>query len=329
MKRLIFYSYVLALTSLLTSCNDSVQISWDKLDVVSNISQLNDSTFLSGIRTAYYDREHYYLSDYERDKIIVLDQKLKFIKSLGEKGQGPGELLGASHIYVNEDSIYIYNDAKKAVELFSNNHHIRTINLPHDLNYESDIRFCLKNNLIYISNPNEFTSISCLSFDGNIVKNFGEIEKYPTNKETIVKNKRHLCNINDNVLAVSDCYPKIEMYNLMGEKINEYDFSDLHTIRSLMRFINKQGLNINSYYQIIPDIYVFKNKLLLLILSIDENKKLVKNKILQFEIGEQTITPTKLLDLGTGWFGPICASQGFIIAYNNTTNQLVEYAMND
>jgi hypothetical protein len=62
-----------------------------------------------------------------------------------------------------------------------------------------------------------------------------------------------------------------------------------------------------------------------LTLSVNKKNKIEANKILQFEIKEQTLEPTKILDLGKGWYSPICVSQDYIIAFNQTTSELTKY----
>jgi hypothetical protein len=324
MKRIIFF--VNSIVIVFISCNNnSIQIPTIKLNPVQSVSQFRDSVFLSGIRSIYFDNNTYYLTDYERNKIFVLNKDFELLKFFGEEGKGPRELLGASQIYVNEDSIYVYNDSKDALELFNNGNHIKTINLPYDINFNGDTRFFIRDHLIFMSNPNESSSISCFSIDGILLKNFGDIKKYQTDKETIINNFKHVCFYNDNILAVSDCNPNIEMYKMNGEKIAEYDFSCLPMVKKLMKFTGRQSLSSNSYYVIISDIYIFKNKLFLLTLSVNKKNKIEANKILQFEIKEQTLEPTKILDLGKGWYSPICVSQDYIIAFNQTTSELTKY----
>jgi hypothetical protein len=259
------------------------------------------------------------------NKIFVLNRDLNLLKSFGKGGKGPGELSGASHLYVNKDSIYVYNDAKRTIELFNNGNHIKTINLPYNINCNGDTRFFIKDHLIFISNPNEFSSISCFSIDGSWLKNFGKVEKYQTDKETTIKNFRHICFYNDKILAVSNCNPNIEMYNMKGERIKEYDFSYLPPVKKMMEFIDRQPSAPNSYYTIVSDIYIFENKLFLLTLSVNEENKTEANKILQFEIGEETLKPVTIIDLGKGWFGPICIAEDCIVTFNHVTSELTKY----
>src|SRR5699024_6159510 len=97
------------------------------------IDQLSDSSFFCNVTSIDYKDGKYYISDYERGNIFVLDKQLNLINTLGIKGKGPGELLGASQLFVHSaDSVLIYNDGKKSIELFDQERHQSTITLPDD-----------------------------------------------------------------------------------------------------------------------------------------------------------------------------------------------------
>ena len=82
------------------------------------IEEFSDSTFFSDIRSISYSDSFYYLTDYSRDQFFVLNQNFKLLKTLGQKGQGPGEFLGAAHLCVVGDSVFILNDMQKTFEVF-------------------------------------------------------------------------------------------------------------------------------------------------------------------------------------------------------------------
>ncbi len=326
MKQIIFLIYFfIALFATISCNNESTEVPIIKLNSLKRINEFSDSTFVSGIRSIYFEDKYYYLTDYERNRIFVLDENLNLLKSFGKGGKGPGEFLGAAHIYANNDSIYVHNDGKKTFELFKDGDHIKTIQLPYDMNLNCDMRYAIKDNTFYISNPNKFSSISNVSTKGVVLKNFGEIRKYQTDKETIIKNFKHICFYRDNILSVSDCNTIIETYNMKLEKIYKYNYSEIPIVKNLLNAIQKEKFGKNSYFRIVSDIYVNENKLYLLIASIGENGKKVNNKILQFEIEGKVLKPLNILDLGEGWFGPICVTENFVVSFNHKTSELIKY----
>ncbi len=324
MKNIIFL-FPIIIGVVLISCNNPTQIPTYNLNPILSVCEFGDSVFISNIRSIYFSNKTYYLTDYERNKVYILDKDLNLLKYFGKEGRGPGELFGTSQIYVKEDSIYIYNDSKNAIELFNDDNYIKTIHLTHDINYEGDTRLVLEDHSIFISNPTECSSISRFSFNGIFLNNFGETKYYKTEKETTIKNFKHLCFLNDKIIAVSNCNPNIEIYNTKGEKVSEYDFSHLLIVKKLMKFIKIQNLSSNSYYVIVSDIYLSDNYLFLLILSVNKENEIESNKILQFEFKGQILKPLRILDLGKGWFAPICIAGDQIVAFNHITSDITKY----
>ena len=103
---MIFFSSIIVFYS----CqNNNISVIGLKGDTV--ISQLNDSSFISDVRSIYSNK-YIYVIDYKRDQILILDKKGSLIKSLGIRGKGLGEFLGASHLFVSNDTICVYNEGK-------------------------------------------------------------------------------------------------------------------------------------------------------------------------------------------------------------------------
>jgi len=312
--------------SIMTSCNyHKDQLSIQKLKKDIFINQLSDSSFFSDIRSVSFYKNKFFISDYNRDNIFILNRKLELEKTLGNKGKGPGELLGASHLYLYQDSIFVINDGKRTIEVFNFNNYLTTINIPQPLSLSSDIRFCLHKGKILLTNFNSSSSISMLSFKSDSIIWFGNLKKFGTLKETKIKNKRHVQIMENNIIALPDCQPMLELYNMKGELLDVYEFRSIDFIDKFLLFTKKQKKSINSYYQLFPDFYVYGNQIFILALSVEKNNKLQCNKIIQFEMVDNSILPKNILSLGNGWFGPFCVAGKKILAFNQTNAELILY----
>ncbi|PIF06705.1 MAG: hypothetical protein CSA36_00485 [Draconibacterium sp.] len=312
--------------SIITSCNyHKGQLPIQKLKKDIFINQLSDSSFFFDIRSVFFYKNKFFISDYNRDNILILNRKLKLEKTLGNKGKGPGELLGASHLFIYQDHIFIINDGKKTIEVFGFNDYLRTINIPQSISLSSDIRFCLQEGKVLLTNFHLTSSICALSLGSDSILWFGNLKKFETQKETRIKNKRHLHVMGDRIISIPDCQSKIEIYNMSGEILLDYEFQNIDLVNQLLKFTEKQKQDINSYYQLFPDSYIFENKLFILTLSVGENDRLQCNKIIQFEMINNTILPKRIFHLGNGWFGPICVTGENILAYNQTNAELTLY----
>ncbi len=311
---------------MLSSCNfqgNKLPIQKIKKDI--SINQLSDSSFFSDIRSLCFYKNNFFVSEYNRDNIFILNSNLQLEKIIGNKGKGPGELLGASHLFLYKDSIFVINDSKRTIEVFGFKKHLRTINIPQGLSLNSDIRFCLQTGKILLTNFHSTNSISALSLSSDSIHWFGSLKKFKTQKETRIKNKRHLHTMGDRIISIPDCQSKIEIYNMRGEILLDYEFRNIDLVNKLLLFTEKQGNEINSYYQLFPDSYVYGNKIFILTLSVGKNDKLQCNKIIQFEEIDNRILPKKIFQLGNGWFSSICVTDEKILAYNQTASELILY----
>lgn len=321
MKKKICISLIFIL--FITSCKQSgKQLHVRDLDKNNSIRQLSDSTFFSDIRSIFYHENKFFVAEYNRDNILILQNDLELVRSLGCKGKGPGELLGASHLFVRQDSIFIINDGKRTIEIFDYYGYLTTIDAPQELNLSSDIRFSMYKNDILLSSPNSNFSMSMFSFNSASIKWFGNLKKYKTQKETRIKNQRHIQVAEDKIIALSDCQPVLELYNIDGELLDVFDFRYIDFIAQLMLYVEKKEISENSYYQIFQDFYISGNQIFVLALSLDENEEVQCNQIIQFEMEDGSFFPKQILSLGHGWFGPICVGDGKILAYNQIETEL-------
>ncbi len=321
--------YIISVLILVFSCGESStkKIPIQKLEKDKSINQFSDSTFFSDVRSLYFYKDNFFISEYKRDNVFILDKNLQLKKTLGTKGQGPREFLGASHIFVYNDSIFVYNESKRVFEVLGYNNHLKTIKIPKSIaKADSGMRFCLYNDKFFISNSNLKSSIASFSLKSDSIMRFGNLKQMRTPKETRIKNHRHLNIIDNRILAISDHQPHIEIYDIKGDLLLNYDLEDISLIKNVSNLNKKQ--EVNSYYSIIQDTYVLKNKIFILVLSIDKNDKKQCNKIIQLEMVDDEIIPKQIFDLGDGWFKTFCVAEvaeGKILAYNNTSAELILY----
>ncbi len=77
------------------------------------IIQLSDSSFFADVRSLYFDK-FLYLTDYNRDQIIILDYNGTFVKILEEKEKGL-ENFSVHHIYMYMMIQYMWQTIVKDV----------------------------------------------------------------------------------------------------------------------------------------------------------------------------------------------------------------------
>lgn len=321
MKQVYFLFFFILTVLTFKSCKEETESITEEvtLKIDTIINQLSDSSFLTDIRSIYFSNSKYYMTDYTRDQIFILSKDLELIKTIGKKGRGPGEFSGASHLFADKDSIFVYNDSKITFEVYNTKKHLKTIQLPVPIRLHSSLRYFMYKNELYFSNANsiENYSISKLNCLTNKVANFGQIKKFRTPKETRIKNHRHLIKYKDYIIAVPNCQAVIEMYDFKGKFLNKFDISNIKPIKEMLTFINEQKSEENSYYVLFSDVYVYKNRLFLTMLTNDKYNKRSEDKVLEIEINTNKIIYKRILKLSEkSWFGPICINEGYLLAFN-------------
>ncbi|QTD38778.1 6-bladed beta-propeller [Polaribacter batillariae] len=308
---------------IISSCSKHKGIEISKLKKERVIERLSDSSFIYDVRAIINYNEDIYLSDYKRNQVIVLDESLKLKKTLGSAGKGPGEFIGPSQLFIDNDTIYVMNDGHRTIEAFDFFKHQKTISPPKEIRLSAEKKFVKSNNYFYLSNVNSHGSISRYNSYNKNIKQFGLIEKYRTEKETRIKNGKYILKYQDFIIAVSDNKPKLEMYNMTGDFVLEFDYRSIKSVSNTMDYIEKQKQEENSYYEFVSDAYLFSDKLYLLTLFYNQNK-MFSNKVLEIEINNTAFRASRLLDLGNDWFESICITKGTLLASNGS---LVEFKL--
>ncbi|MDE5417930.1 6-bladed beta-propeller [Labilibaculum sp. DW002] len=288
--------------------------------------KLSDSTYFSDVRGIVASNNKFYFTDYKRNQILILNKDLKLIRTLGSGGKGPGEFIGAAHITIFQDTLYILNDGKQSIEVYDKNKYISTIKPTISSAYLPNTSFVKNKNGLYLSNVSMGTSIVKLSSLGKI-KKIGLVQQYRTKKETYVKNKKHLLNNKENIIAVSDNKLNIEIYNSEGVILNKLNFENIAILKDRMTLINKETPRENGYYELISYAYIFNDKLYLL-LTTNKGVKVNTNNILEIKINNNNFEITRILSLGKGWFTSFCVTENQILAYDGQNGEMVKFKLN-
>ena len=326
MERYFFILIIFICSLIQDSCNisksDILEVELQKELVVS---QLSDSTFLSDVRSMFLDR-YLYITDYSRDEIIIIDDSLNLLKTLGRKGMGPGEFLGASHLFLYHDTITVANDSKQCIEFFDLNRHLKTINFPEGMGLNSRFKFCIKDQRIYASFPTQNNSIVWFNPVSGESDRIGELFECSTDKLTYIRNNNHLFPYRNNLIAVSDNIPIVKLYTGSGKIITEIDYSEIEGVKQRLLFIKAQRETPQSYYNLVSDAYIYKNQLYLLLYT-NKYNTVYCNSVLSINIDNNLFSLEKVYHLGEGWYSSFCIGENVLWAFNANKN-LVKFSIN-
>jgi len=303
---------IIILSLNICSCKN-IKYSETRLRPETVIDQLSDSSFLSDVRSIQFDK-YLHITDYGRDQLLIFDLKGRILNCLGMKGKGPGEFLGAAHLFVVNDSIFVYNDGKRSFEIFNNNKHLKTIRLPGNIELSSSFRFFYQDGLLFFSSVSDTSSIVSFDIKSYSPKRYGKLKQFETPKQTRIRNNKHLFSDNNSLFAVSDNLPIIERYDFNGNLRDTFDYSKHPIIKRRLNAIHELKKNPNGYSLLLQDAFYFENKLYLLLYSNLENK-ISCNDILIIANVNANMLIQGTYHLSQNWYQSICVSDGFLYAF--------------
>jgi hypothetical protein len=316
----------LILTVLLTAaCGQNEENRIEKLNINKKISVLSDSSFIIDIRNIQ-KKNQIFLTDYQANRIIVLDSNYNYFSDFGRSGSGPAEFKGAISQYIFKDTIYVIDDAGHRINIFSEEGlFYKSLTLPPFRNYDN--RFAIdNNNNFYFSTIDREYPIIKLDNNAKIISQFGIWIKAKNEKEKRDINKRHILFSSKGFLVcVSVSEPLIEIYNDKGLLLNQLDLSDNKFLQKRLNFVKKQKEKYPSKggtYILFKDCYLEKNELYLLYCDYDkifggiyhilmlDIENFEANNIKCFQLDEKT------------WYNTFCVFKNSIIAFDSVLGEL-------
>lgn len=302
---------IIAVFCFLSCQNQKIPVAYLKSEFI--IDQLDDSSYLSDVRSIFLEG-YLYVTDYDRDQIIILTPEGSLIKYLGAKGKGPGEFTGASNIFIHSDTLWVYNDGKRSFEVFNFSGHLQTVRLPDNLDYPSNYKFFFNENRLFLASVSSGHSICSFDVSTFSVKQFGDLVKFDTDKHTRIRNFRHLFGTDDYLLAVSDNMPVIEIYDYSGAKLEMFNYSEVSLVRKRLEVFRRENEDPNGYGLLVQDASFEDGKLFLLLYT-NKGNRISCNDVLVIDLSEKHMDIKQLLNLGESWYQSICASNGYLYAF--------------
>ncbi len=320
---------VLVLLSTAIACTQKQleDVSRVTLTPVLEMDQFSDSTFFSDIRFMYAEHDLLYVSDYTRDQIMVLNDNGDLIETISSKGPGPGEMRGASSLVVRDDTLYVHNEASFTIDVFYKRQYLRSIKVPFVFSCRTS--FGLSGNFAILTDFQPPHSLAFVNLYTDSVTHFGEMFDFQSPVKSRNRNHRFVCTDDSFIYAISDNQTIIERYDLQGNLVDSYDYSNIEEVKTRLDFINLQPNkdSENSVYHTIGNCYLKNGKLyLLLVTQNSTTNSLGTNQILEIDVnGNMQIK--RVLDLGKGWFAGICFTPEYLWAFNRTACTLVKYEL--
>ena len=319
MKKIVFY-FVLCCV---ISCNQTyITIEYIALSPILEIDQFSDSTFFSDIRFMFADNDLLYISDYTRSQVMVLDNNGILASTVSSKGQGPGDLLGSSALFIRNDTVYVF-DEKRKISVFYKEQYLRAFDVPDGL--DGSTNFALYGNNVIMTNFNQPHSLAFVDMYTDSVVHFGQMFNFHSPIKNRIRNHRYVCMQDSFIYAISDNQPVVERYDPQGNLVETYDYSKVEVVNRKLSYVQQKPDEEKSYYILVDDCYLQNEKLYLLLITMKDDK-VQANTILEIDLSE-TMQAERLFYLGEDWFGSICCFSDCLWAFNITKSTLIKYKL--
>ena len=288
------------------------------------MDQFCDTTFFSDIKFMYAYRDLLYVSDFTRNQVMVLNDGV-LVATISSIGQGPGELIGASSLVVRNDTIYVHDAVRRHLTVFYKNNYLRDIKIP--VGSSGLTNFGLSGNRAIVTDFQPPHSLAFVDLYTGEVTNFGQMFEFGSPVKNKHRNHRHIHVQNPFIYAISKNQPIIERYDLQGNLVDIYDYSNIEEVTQRLAFIKQQPDEERSVFSLVEKSYLRDNKLYLLLITVDDNDRPQSNKILEIDVS-RTMRATRILELKKGgWIRSFCVLSDAIWVFQPRNTVLIKYEL--
>lgn len=288
---------------------------------ISSASELSDTLFFADVKNLLGIGEDVFFIDAYRNRIVCMDVDDWSAKALiGVSGEGPDELCYLSRFTCRNGILYALDAGGGKLVAYDLQGNISA-------KYPFSLESSLMSSYHFLVSEGGEVDISTRSDKGAFVNwdllkervsFWGDRFRFDYAKQDQIRNGRHLLEIADGYIAVSDNMPQIERYDSRKNKVEVFDFSDIPVVKKRLLLLEGKAMGVNSYGIICEDACVYQDKLYMLLASDDDNGYAM-NRIAVFSLFPR-MKYDGLLELPGRIYSTFCISCNRIIAFESMKN---------
>lgn len=318
-------SALTAMAACILSCNNYSVV--ERIDIKPLVSRdnLNDSIFFGDIsEIVEYSSELYFL-DYTTGEIIVSDTDFNYKRGIGKVGNAHNEYMDVSSFSISGDTVLVNDSGHSRFQAYdTSGNHLFSYNYSRLLVGFSE-RFAFKDNHVTISSRDSAyveIDISC----ENKFELSGKRINFKDSKQNAIRNYCSFFYFEDKIISISDNLPIIRIYDKKGLTETSYDYQSIEFVDKQMKYSESQQESSNTYFVLVSDCYVYKNRIYILVAE-NTNQYMV-NKIVVFQIDNHNINIEKILILNGERYGALSVSDNNMFVFNLDENTIEKYLIN-
>lgn len=322
------------------AAQNNEEIKYQSLRPISAVETIGGSYFL----TAYLAQRPggYVIADYEGSQVLLVDNELSLVRRFGRKGRGPGEFFGAGNMYVDDDTICVFDDGNRRINRFdAEGKYLDEIKAAA---LQATDAFVVHQGSVYASAGRGANApLAQVGSDGEVSETFGEYLSNSKGEKKHARSGRHvLLTDNNQLLCVGMSVPVLEYYDLNGQLRSRRDLSDFDVLRSTLARVDADyekdpddGQMITRYVLDAP-CYVAGTLYVIQLERSSKHEEVYSHRVLVIDTKDNFRLRRVLTLLGAAagddaWFSSmaVSANEERLVAYNSTSNQFLMYDLSD
>lgn len=311
-----------------SACKKDVvyQVIENNLIVDHSIDVYPDSTFFTDIRAMQYADGYVYALDAKRADVSRMNIDFGDFRTIGQKGEGPGELIGPVNFYVTDNIVYI-QDMGRYKMYTTGNKFIKKMEIEYNQAFKPFFYFNNQLFVPFVTNATT-TTFQAYNITEMTARNGGYIKQSNVATPTFIKNRRSLIKGGNCFYSISDNIPVIEKYDLTTlQRIDTFDISGIPIIKENLNFIARRTFELNESYSYVNDCCLYENFLYLLCSHRDEDGYHI-NTILKFNLNPD-FKLIEILHLPDRIYNCFCISQDYLFAFSYTQSSIGRFKLPD
>lgn len=205
-----------------------------------------------------------YVSDARANRILKFDSAGQFLKQIGQKGKGPGELLNPRHILIIKNSCIVNDTLNGRIQFFDENgKYVKTFKV-----FKGYYDIVVNDNGLIYATPlnNQPYLIDVLSKDGQLLYSFGRCMRFKYDQQQLNFCKLAL-NKKGELFVAFTYFPIVRKYSQKGKLLAEFRIN--HKAMKFQEEINLKRISARSkgkvgYVQVISAIKVYDDNFYIL-----------------------------------------------------------------
>ena len=116
----------------------------------------------------------YFILDYKTSRILIYDQAMKFKRSIGSVGAGPGEFFHPDDCVIRDELIYVHDEGNHRIQVVDlNGKFINQFRIPYIRGFTVNSK-----GEILVGQPENGKLVSVYSRDGKLLRSFGKLKSF-------------------------------------------------------------------------------------------------------------------------------------------------------